>query len=122
MRDSLAIGATKAYRIRGQIGDRVTLDIRTDGFTPTLFIVGPDGQRTPAEPDGDRARLRLTLPSTGAYRVVVGSQTDGEGEFTLSLEQEAAVEAAPIPRLPGGEPAQQAPRAPAPPPANDDGT
>ena len=122
MRDSLAIGATKAYRIRGQIDDRVTLDIRTDGFTPTLFIVGPDGQRTPAEPDGDRARLRLTLPSTGAYRVVVGSQTDGEGEFTLSLEQEAAVEAAPIPRLPGGEPAQQAPRAPAPPPANDDGT
>lgn len=116
LRDSLAVGATKAYRIRGQIGDRVTLDVRTDGFTPTLFIVAPDGQRTPAEPDGDRARLRLTLPSAGAYRVVVGSRDDGEGEFTLSLEQEAAVEAAPIPRLPGGEPAQ------APPPADDGDT
>ena len=119
LRDSLAAGATMAYRIRGQIGDRVELDIRTDGFTPTLFIVGPDGQRTPAEPDGDRARLRLTLPSSGAYRVVVGSQNDGEGEFSLSLEQVAAVEAAPIPRLPGGEPAQQDRPAPPPPPAED---
>ncbi|MEO0556609.1 MAG: hypothetical protein AAF170_00355 [Bacteroidota bacterium] len=114
LRDSLAVGTTKAYRINGQIGDRVVVDIRTDGFTPTLFMVGPDGQRTPAEPDGDRARIRLTLPSAGAYRVVVGSQDEGEGEFSLSLEQEAAVEAAPIPRLPGGEPAQQAPAAPPP--------
>jgi hypothetical protein len=86
-----------------------------------LFIVGPDGQRTPAEPDGDRARLRLTLPSAGTYRVVVGSQDDGEGTFTLSLEQEAAVEAAPIPRLPGGEPAQQARPAPASPPTGNGG-
>jgi len=122
LRDSLAVGTTKAFRISGQIGDRVVLDIRTDGFTPTLFIVGPDGQRTPAVPDGDRARLRLTLPSAGAYRIVVGSQDEGEGEFSLSLEQEAAVEAAPIPRLPGGEPAQQAPAAPAPAPAEGNGT
>ena len=122
LRDSLAVGTTKAFRIRGQVGDRVELDIRTDGFTPTLFIVGPEGQRTPAEPDGDRARLRLTLSSAGTYRIVVGSLDEGEGEFSLSLEQEAAVEAAPIPRLPGGEPAQQAPTTPSPPPADDDGT
>ena len=119
LRDSLAAGATKAFRIRGQIGDRVVLDLRADGFAPTLAIVGPDGQRTPAEPDGDRARLRLTLPTAGAYRVVVGSRSETDGTFSLSLEQEAAVESAPIPRLPGGAPAQ-AP-APPPPPAEDDG-
>ena len=116
LRDSLAAGATKAFRIRGDIGDRVVLDLRADGFTPTLAIVGPDGQRTPAEPDGDRARLRLTLPSAGAYRVVVGSRSETDGAFSLSLEQEAAVEAAPIPRLPGGAPAQAPP-----PPVEDDG-
>ena len=119
LRDSLAAGATKAFRIRGDIGDRVVLDLRADGFVPTLAIVGPDGQRTPAEPDGDRARLRLTLPTAGTYRVVVGSQSDTDGAFSLSLEQEAAVESAPIPRLPGGAPAQAPP--PPPPPAGDGG-
>ena len=123
LRDTLAVGGTKAYRLRGQIGDRVVVDLRASGFTPTLALVGPDGQRTPAEPDGDRARLRLTLPSAGTYRVVVGSQGGGEGVFSLSLEQEAAVEAAPIPRLPGGELPQQAPPPPPPPaPTDGDGT
>lgn len=111
-RDSIAAGGSQAYAIRGRVGDRVRLEVRTDGFTPSLVLVGPDGGRTVAEPDGDRARLALTLQSAGTYRAIVGAP-EGSGEARVSLEQRAAVTADDIPRLPG------AGGAPAPPPAND---
>jgi hypothetical protein len=113
LRDSLATGDSRAYTFRGRVGDRVTLDLRSEGFTPTLVLVGPDGQRTPAEPDGDRARVRATLTSEGTYRVLVGS-AGGGGLFSVSLGQQAAVTAAPIPRLPG----QGLPARPATPPSD----
>ncbi|MEM0963493.1 MAG: hypothetical protein AAGK21_13260 [Bacteroidota bacterium] len=100
--DSLAAGDTQTYRLQGRVGDRVRLEVRTDGFTPSLTLVAPDGTRTPATPDGDRARLRLTLSEGGAYRVLVGA-ADGGGEVRVSLEQEAAVTADDIPRLPGAD-------------------
>jgi hypothetical protein len=115
LRDSLAVGQSRAYSFRGRIGDRVTLDLRSEGFTPTLVLVGPDGQRIPAEPDGDRARVRSTLTTEGTYRVLVGTMGEADGAFSLSLGQQAAVTAAPIPRLPG----QGAPR---PTPPNPQGT
>ncbi|WP_412061714.1 hypothetical protein [Rubrivirga sp. IMCC45206] len=110
-RDSLAAGGSQAYAIRGRVGDRIRLEVRTDGFTPSLVLVGPDGTRTVAEPDGDRARLTLTLQTAGAYRAIVGAP-EGSGEARVSLEQRAAVTADDIPRLPG------AGSAPAPPPAD----
>ena len=112
--DSLAAGATQPYRFRGAAGDRVRLELRADGFTPTLVLVGPDGTRVPAAPDGDRARIRFTLPSEGTYRVVVGGR-DGEGVYRLTLETERPVTGADVPRLPGQAPA------PPPPPADGDG-
>ncbi len=115
--DSLAVGDTQTYRMQGRVGDRVRLEVRTDGFTPSLTVVGPDGTRTPASPDGDRARLRLTLPSGGAYRVIVGAPNGG-GVARTTLEQQAAVAAEDIPRLPGaGQSGTEAP----PPPPSDDG-
>ncbi|MDT0631673.1 hypothetical protein RQM47_02920 [Rubrivirga sp. S365] len=110
--DTLAVGATRPYRFRGQPGDRVRLEVRAEGFVPTLVLVGPDGTRVPAAPDGDRARIRFTLPSGGAYRVVVGGQGGG-GLYRLTLETERPVTGADIPRLPG--------QAPAPPPPPADG-
>ncbi len=98
--DSLAAGETLTYAVRGRVGDRVRLEVRADGFTPSLTLVGPDGTRTPAAPDGDRARLRLTLPSAGTYRVLVGA-SGGSGVARTTLEQQAAVAAEDIPRLPG---------------------
>ena len=118
VRDSLAAGAQKTYGASGRIGDRITVEVRAVGFTPTLTIIGPDGQRTPAMPDGDRARARVTLPADGRFRVVVGS-TGGEGTFSVSLEAQAAVTAAPIPRLPGADlprPVDPPPAPPAPDP------
>lgn len=116
VRDSLAAGDTRTYTASGRIGDRVSVEVRATGFTPTLTVVGPDGQRTPAAADGDRVRLSVTLPSDGRFRVIVGS-TGGAGGYTVSLEQRAAVTSAPIPRLPGAD----APRPDAAPPVPAEG-
>ncbi len=102
VRDTLAAGDTRTYTASGRIGDRVSVEVRASGFTPTLTVVGPDGQRTPAVADGDRVRVSVTLPSDGRFRVIVGS-TGGAGGYTVSLEQRAAVTSAPIPRLPGAD-------------------
>ncbi len=114
VRDSLAAGDSRTYSASGRVGDRVSVEVRATGFTPTLTIIGPDGQRTPAAADGDRARARITLPADGRFRVVVGS-TGGSGTYSVSLEQQAGVTATPIPRTPGAD----VPRAPAPPPGTD---
>ncbi len=100
--DSLSAGGSRTYTVRGRVGDRVFLEIRADGFTPSLVLVGPDGTRTAASPDGDRARVRYTLPSAGTYRVVVGAAS-GAGGYRVSLEQQAAVAAEDIPRRPGAD-------------------
>ncbi len=106
--DSLAAGGSETYVLRGRTGDRVLIEARTDGFTPSLVLIGPDGTRTAASPDGDRARVRLTLPSAGAYRVVIGAAS-GAGGYRLTLEQQAAVTSDDIPRLPGADSPRQAP-------------
>ena len=108
VRDSLAAGASAAYVFRGRIGDRVVVEARADGFSPSLVLTGPDGTRAAASPDGDRARVRLTLPSAGTYRVVVGAAS-GEGGYRLTLEQQAAVTSEDIPRLPGANTPREAP-------------
>ena len=101
--DSLAVGDTRAYTLQGRTGDRIVLEVRADGFTPSLTIVGPDGTRTPASPDGDRARINnFVLPTAGTYRVLVGAPS-GSGSYRVTLDQQAAVTADDIPRLPGAE-------------------
>ncbi len=100
--DSLAAGDTQVYRFQGRLGDRVRIEVRADGFTPALTLIGPDGSRVPAAPDGDRVRLRTTLSSEGAYRLLVGA-TGGGGEARTTLEREAAVTSEDIPRLPGAD-------------------
>ena len=104
--DSLSAGASRTYTLRGRVGDRVFLEVRADGFTPSLVLVGPDGTRTAASPDGDRARVRYTLPSAGTYRVIVGAAS-GAGGYRVSLEQQAAVAAEDIPRRPGADTPQE---------------
>ena len=104
--DSLAAGGSRTYTVRGRVGDRVFLEVRADGFTPSLVLIGPDGTRTAASPDGDRARVRYTLPSAGTYRVIVGAAS-GAGGYRVSLEQQAAVAAEDIPRRPGADTPQE---------------
>ncbi|MGB3544413.1 MAG: hypothetical protein WBA11_15955, partial [Rubrivirga sp.] len=104
-----------SYTVRGRVGDRVRLEVRSDDFTPSLTLVAPDGTRIAASPDGDRARIRETLAQGGTFRVIVGA-AGGDGAYRLTLEQQAAVSADDIPRLPGADPQR-----PAPPPAQEEG-
>ncbi len=97
------------------MGDRVRLEVRSSDFAPSLTLVAPDGTRIAAAPDGDRARIRETLAAGGTFRVIVGA-AGGDGVYRLTLEQQAAVSADDIPRLPGAD--QQRPT---PSPSNDGG-
>ena len=107
VQDSLSAGGSTTYSLRGRTGDRVFLEVRADGFTPSLVLIGPDGTRTAASPDGDRARVRLTLPTGGTYRAIVGAAS-GSGGYRVSLEQQAAVTGEEIPRLPGADTPREA--------------
>ncbi|MFN3596600.1 MAG: hypothetical protein ACK41D_04945, partial [Rubricoccaceae bacterium] len=100
VRDSLAAGQTREFRFAGNVGDRVLLDLRGEGFAPALTLTTPDGNRFVVQPEGTRSRYATTLATTGTYRVLVSAPAEAGGSFLLSLEQEAPVEAAPIPRLP----------------------
>ena len=123
-RDSLAVGESKTYTFRGRVGDRVTVDARTDGFSPSLVLIGPDGQRVAGPGDGDRARVRSTLATEGSYRVILSGS--GAGAFSVELSQRAAPTSDDIPRLPGQTARPPAPTPapvpPAPPPTDGDYT
>ena len=110
-RDSLAAGEQKTYTFAGRVGDRVRVDARALGFSPSLVLVGPDGRRMPGQTSDERASVSETLASEGTYRVVV-SGGEGSGLFQLSMEKSEAPRAADIPRLPGVD----TPPAPAPAP------
>lgn len=111
-RDTLAAGQTREFRFTGNVGDRVLLDLRGEGFAPGLVLTSPEGSRVAAQPEGTRTRYSTTLTTAGTYRVLVTAPADAGGTFLLSLEQEAPVEAAPIPRLPSRD-APPAPGGPA---------
>lgn len=99
---TLEAGDTQVFSFPGRVGDRVRIEVRAEGFAPSLTLVGPDGTRVPAAPDGDRARIRTTLPSTGPHRILIGA-TGGGGEYRVTVESEAAVAADDIPRMPGAD-------------------
>ena len=119
--DSLAAGDTEAFGFTGRLGDRVRVEVRSGDFTPSLTLVAPNGTRTPASPDGDRARVEATLASAGTYRVIVGA-SGGGGAYRVTLDREAAVTADDIPRMPGADrPAPAPPPAPVPDPDDGEG-
>lgn len=68
----------------------------TEGFQPTLTILGPTGQiafnsgdmLTPLAND---ARVTVKLPQAGAYSLLVGSASTTYGDYTLSLQQHPPV-------------------------------
>lgn len=112
--DSLAPGATRTFPLTGRVGDRVVVEVRADGFTPSLVLIGPSGVVERASGDGDRARIRATLPSAGRYRVEVSGS--GPGRFSVSMDRTEAPTSDRIPRLPGQGLPAPTPPAPDPPP------
>ena len=72
--------------VDGAAGTDVTVAVRSDRFDPELVIEGPGmGEQLyrGAEPATCVASLRLTLPKTGTYRLVVVGTTEQDGATSL---------------------------------------
>lgn len=77
----------QAWTLEGPAGTPVTIDLVADDFDAFLLLTGPGLPEVASDDDGGggcHARLSLTLPADGPYRVVVSSVGDpGEGRFIL---------------------------------------
>lgn len=79
----------QAWALRGQAGQRVTIELISDDFDSYLQFVGP-GIVTPLTDDdsaGDLdSRLEITLPQSGTYHVIAGALSSGStGAYTLRV-------------------------------------
>ncbi|MFZ4120025.1 MAG: pre-peptidase C-terminal domain-containing protein [Caulobacterales bacterium] len=78
------------YTLQGRSGQRIELTMTSRAIDPYLMIAGPDGYAEYNDDDaeaGDRnARLVLTLPASGAYRIQATSYAAGErGAYQLAV-------------------------------------
>lgn len=89
--DYVAVGRrVKAYRLEGNAGAPVTIDLISDDFDSYLHLVGPDGTEIETDDDSGgacHARISTFLPSEGEYRIVASSLSGGTGAFTLRLDE-----------------------------------
>lgn len=76
-----------AYTINGRAGDVVDIRLTSADFDTYLLLRGPDGSsfdNDDAEGGGTNSQLRVTLPASGQYRLVVTSYQSGEsGAYVL---------------------------------------
>jgi hypothetical protein len=101
-----------SYEFTGRRGQRVTVDLRAQGFDPYLIIKDPaDKQHENDDYEGDsrRSLVTLELPADGRYRVMVTSYRKGEtGSYDLRISLNggadlAAARAAAGPRIERGD-------------------
>lgn len=76
------------HTFEGTAGQRVTISLESRDFDPYLILIGPDGQvieeNDDASPTNLNARLTVTLPQTGTYRVYANTyDSSGRGNYTL---------------------------------------
>lgn len=75
----------EAWHLRGRAGERYHLTLRSTDFDAFLFVSGPDLLRSDDDGGGGTdACLAVTLPATGAYRVVASSFATERGRYTLA--------------------------------------
>ncbi len=90
----------RTYSLSGRAGDRLDIRLRSGGFDPYVFLVGPDdfsaaNDDDESGEDGTNSRLIVTLPADGEYQLVATSFEPGEsGDFVLAVDR-AGEEAAP---------------------------
>jgi hypothetical protein len=83
-----------AYRLRGTQGQRVRVDMTSVLVDPYLLLIDPNGEVIAEDDDGGgglNARLEVTLPITGEYRILATSAAYGEGAYQLSVSEAPAV-------------------------------
>lgn len=82
------------FRLQGQAGQRVLIDMRSTAFDPYLILMSP----TNAQEDNDdasatdrNARIETTLTESGEYRIGATSYQPGEsGAYVVTLQQGVA--------------------------------
>jgi hypothetical protein len=78
------------WRLAGRAGETVTIDLAATAFDAYAFVLGP-GFEAAAPQDDDsggrcNARVRVRLPRTGDYFIVVtSSERFATGAFTLTV-------------------------------------
>ena len=87
-----------AYTINGRAGDVVDISLNSPDFDTYLLLRGPDGSsfdNDDADGGGTNSQLRVTLPASGSYRLVVTSYQSGEsGSYVLETSGATTVAAA----------------------------
>lgn len=87
------------YTFSGTTGNIVTIYALgwSEGFQPTISLLSSTGQplafsnEDPLTPISNDARITLRLPSDGVYSLLVSSENNTTGTFTLSLYRTAPV-------------------------------
>lgn len=85
----------QAWALAGHAGASVTLVLEADDFDAYLYVVGP-GLESPLEDDdgagGLNARLDVTFPETGTYKVVASARgSGGTGGFRLTAGESQVI-------------------------------
>jgi hypothetical protein len=77
------------YVLQGRSGQRVKIELKSPSFKPYLVLLDRDGTELMSHcggPEGQPARIEMTLPYTGRYHIRVNSlHKDGVGRYTLSI-------------------------------------
>ncbi len=79
----------QAWALEGVEGETYTIDLMSEDLDPYLYIVGPGmpGPRTNDDGgEGFNARITVTLPEDGTYRVIASSLSASRmGPYTLRV-------------------------------------
>ena len=78
------------HSFEGRAGQTVTITLESDEFDTYLVLLDAQGgaieQNDDAREGNTNSMLRVTLPSSGTYRVVVNSYDNtGNGRYTLTV-------------------------------------
>ena len=78
------------HSFEGRAGQTVTITLESDEFDTYLVLLDAEGgaieQNDDAREGNTNSMLRVTLPSSGTYRVVVNSyENTGNGQYTLTI-------------------------------------
>lgn len=92
------------YNFNGNIGDLVHVDVRglTNGFDPTVDLIGPDQQPLASSQynrlavNSRNVNIGLFLPQSGTYTLMVGGMNGTTGDFVLRLQGRAPVVSTPL--------------------------
>ncbi len=78
------------YTLEAQVGDRITVDMRSGELDAYLILVAPNGQSLAHDDDsagGTDARLVATAPITGTYMILANSYAPGQtGAYQLQVK------------------------------------